>query len=123
MERRVERINHDTLGMMKGNNTTMVNLTVAVPTYQMKPTDTCMVVTSDAADAAGILYLPSMVEAAGKLYYIIAPTGATAGDISVTIKETATELATYGDMDADADWALFFCDGIGWRLIASSGTF
>jgi hypothetical protein len=119
MERRVERINQETMDGMTGNNFKLVALTATVPTYQMKATDTCIRATSTEADATGIITLPSKAEAAGKFYYINAPTGATAGDISLYVKETATELTTVGDMDADDDWVMLFCDGYNWRTITS----
>jgi hypothetical protein len=58
-----------------------------------------------------------MAEAAGKFYFIVAPTGAAGGDISVRQKGTATEVSTYGDLDADDDHVLFFCTGERWLMI------
>lgn len=94
-----------------------VNLTATTTSYQMKPGDHVVHATSTEADGTGIIYLPSIAEAAGKFYYICAPTGATAGDISLYIKETGAELTTNGDMDADDDHILLFCDGKNWRTI------
>lgn len=92
----------------------VVNLTTASPTYQMRPEDTCLRAYSAAADAIGIVTLPSLAESAGRHYFIIAPTGATGGDISLYEKETGTELATNGDMDADNDHLLLYSTGISW---------
>lgn len=119
MERRVERINNDMLDNSRGFNGLVINLTTAVPTYQMKAVDQNIRATSDVADASGIITLPSMAEANGKFYYINAPTGAAAGDISLYVKETASELTTVGDLDADDDWIMLFCDGYHWRTITS----
>jgi len=80
----------------------------------MKPSDTVVHAYSAAADGVGIITLPSLTEAAGRHYFIIAPTGATAGDISLYEKETATELATNGDMDADLDHLILFSTGLSW---------
>lgn len=117
-ERINERINRETIDKATGaGGYKIVALTATVPTYQMLPTDTILSVTSTEADGTGIVYLPSMAEAVGKFYYIIAPTGATAGDISVCVKETATEITTYGDLDADNDHVMLWCSGQNWRVI------
>ena len=54
-------------------------LTTASPTYQMRVSDTVLIAISSAADGVGIITLPSLAEAVGKFYYILAPTGSTAG--------------------------------------------
>jgi hypothetical protein len=108
-------INHDALGRLP----LRITLTAAAPTYQMAPGDKCLIGISSAADAAGIITLPAKAEAAGGIYYINAPTGATGGDLSIAEKENATEITTYGDMDADDDWCIFFCDGINWKILKS----
>jgi hypothetical protein len=108
-------VNNDLLGRLP----LRITLTALVPTYQMKPGDKCIIAISSADDAAGIIYLPSKAEAAGGIYYINAPTGATGGDISVTEKENATEITTYGDLDADDDWCIYFCDGLNWKILKS----
>lgn len=82
--------------------------------YKMKSHETCISAISAAADAAAIIYLPSVVEAAGKHYFIIAPTGAAGGDISLYVEETGAELATNGDMDADGDHLILFSSGLAW---------
>ena len=108
------------LETLTGGKPKFITLTAAVPTYQMLPNDRCITIYSSADDAAGILYLPFMGDAAGKYYYICAPTGATAGDISVYTSEgTAAELSTYGDLDADDDHVILYCDGRKWRLFIS----
>ena len=86
-------------------------------TYQMKPGDHIIIATSDQNDGQAIITLPSLAEAAGKFYYICAPTGASGGDISVYEKETGSELSTYGDLDADDDHVLLFSDGRKWRVV------
>lgn len=91
-----------------------ITLTTAVPTYQMKPGDYCISVVSEVADGSGIVTLPSLAEACGHHYYIEAPTGATGGDISLYEKETGAELATNGDMDADADHILLYAAPTQW---------
>lgn len=115
---RIDRIESESL---MGNQGRVLNiaLTATVPTYQMKPGDTNIRVTSTEADGTGIIYLPSKAEAMGKTYYICAPTGATAGDISVAEKENETEITTYGDLDADDDHVFLYCDGTVWRVLKS----
>jgi hypothetical protein len=102
-------------------NTLHINFLVAGSTYQMKPSDQNIIAVSAAADAAAILVLPSIAEACGKFYCIVAPTGAAGGDISLYEKETGAELTTYGDMDADDDWAILYSDGRKWRNVAIVG--
>ena len=82
--------------------------------YTMKAGD--HVVYVDSTSAAVEITLPPYSEAAGQFYFIQAPVGAT-NDVSVLINETATELATYGDMDANNDHALFFCTGRAWITV------
>ena len=96
-----------------------VLLSTTVKTYQMKVSDTVIsIVSATGADATGIVTLPSLAEAVGKFYYIVAPTGAAGNDISLYEKETGSELATNGDMDADGDYLILFSDGTAWRTIA-----
>ncbi len=111
---RIERESYQDLGGLPK----MLTLSVAAGlTYQMKPTDTVLIVdtTSAGGDDVAIVTLPSLQEACGKFYYVSAPVGATGGDLSVYEKETGAELSTYGDMDADDDHAIFFSDGTKWR--------
>ena len=92
-------------------------LTVATPTYQMRVSDTVMIVISEATAGAGIITLPSLAEAVGKFYFISAPTGgATDDDISLYQKETGAELTTYGALDTDDDHVILFSDGTKWRI-------
>ena len=102
---------------MLGTVPLCVNLTATTTSYQMKPGDQVIRATSSGDDGVGIIYLPSVAEAAGRFYFIYAPTGASAGDISLYVKETGAELATNGDMDADGDHILLFSDGVNWRTI------
>jgi hypothetical protein len=99
-----------------GRKPLYITLIAANTPYQLGVHDTVVIAVTDLADAAGIITLPSKAEAVGKFYYICAPTGATAGDISVYDKEAGTEITTYGDMDADDDFAIFFSDGRKWRV-------
>ena len=95
-----------------------VLLSTTVKTYQMKASDFVIsIVSATGADATGIVTLPSLAEAVGKFYYIVAPTGAAGNDISLYEKETGSELATNGDMDADGDYLLLYSDGTAWRTI------
>jgi len=63
--------------------------------------------------AAVTLTLPPMAEAIGKSYFVRAVNGISY-NVSVVDYETATEITTYGDMDANNDHAIFFCDGQYW---------
>lgn len=110
-------LNSDIANGGNGSVVKHITLTTAAPTYQMTVTDHILIAISSAADAAGIVTLPPVAEAAGQCYYICAPTGASGGDISVYIKETAAEFATLGDLDADDDHVMFFSDGYNWRGI------
>lgn len=110
-------LNADLYSSGHGSPVKHVSLTAAAPTYSMKVTDHIIIAVSSEADGAGIVYLPPVSEAAGQFYYISAPTGATAGDISLYIKETGAELDTNGDLDADDDHILLFSDGYNWRTI------
>ena len=98
-----------------------LTLTDGVPTYQMRVSDTVMIVISSTGeDATGIITLPALAEAAGRSYYICAPTGANGNDVSVYEKETGSEYTgggDDGDLDADDDHLIIFSDGIKWRTI------
>ncbi len=91
-----------------------LTLTTTSPTYQMKPGDTVISAISSAGAGAGIITLPSLAEACGKHYFIIAPTGAAGDDISLYEKETGAELTTNGDMDADGDHLILFAGPTAW---------
>ena len=95
--------------------------TVASPTKQMKLTEQNVVVNLHTiTDGTVILTLPSVSEAVGKFYYIGIPDvndPGTSGDCSLYVMETAAELTTNGDMDADGDYLILFSDGINWRTI------
>lgn len=110
------RVNSETL-LANGNRIVRVNLTTASPTYSMKVGDNVLHAISAAADGVGIVTLPSVAEAAGQFYCIVAPTGAAGGDISLYVKETGAELTTNGDMDADDDHILLYSDGVNWRTV------
>ena len=115
---RVRRIDSETR-MGLADPPLMISLTAASPTYQMKPSDTVVIVDTTSAGDDGVakITLPSLAESVGKFYYIKAPVGATGGDLSVLDKESATEITTYGDMDADGDDAIFFSTGLAWITV------
>jgi hypothetical protein len=99
------------------DGSTVLSTTATSGIYNMKPADTNIIAVSAGSDGEAILTLPALQEAAGKFYYICAPTGATGGDVSVYEKETGSELSTYGDLDADDDHVLLFSDGVQWRVV------
>lgn len=111
-----ERVNLETF-KDSNNKLTMIHFDADLTSYQIKPYEQIIHATSENADGSAILTLPSKALAAGKFYYISAATGATAGDISVYDKEAGAEITTYGDLDADDDHVLLFCDGIQWRVV------
>ena len=113
MGRPEDRVNAETLGVSPKH----ITLTTAAPTYQMKRGDHVLSVISSAADAAGIVTLPSLAEACGGFYFVSAPTGLSGGDVSLYEKETGAEFSTYGALDADADHVLLFAGPISWILI------
>lgn len=101
-----------------------VALTNDVPTYQMKVSDRILIVVSGTGeDATGIVTLPAVADAAGKMYYICAPTGATGDDVSIYIKETAAEYTGIdsddGDLDADEDYIILLSTGKEWRTVTN----
>ena len=98
----------------KGNS---VGTSATSGIYKMKPGDHSISAISAASDAAAIIDLPDIAEAAGQFYFIEAPTGASGGDISVRQKGTATEISTYGDLDADDEHVLFYSTGTRWLMI------
>ena len=113
------RVNNETLEDSR-NKIKIVTFTNTDTTYQMTVNDHLVhVVSGTGEDTTGIITLPSIGEAAGMFYAIYAPTGATGNDVSVAEKENATEISTYGDLDADADFLLVFSDGQYWRVVTS----
>ena len=102
--------------MDSGNRILMLTLTADDPTYQMKPGDNVVHAVSTAGDGVAIITLPSVAEAAGQLYIIVATTGAAGGDISLHLKETGAE--GY-DMDADDDHIGLLSDGVNWRSVVA----
>jgi len=85
--------------------------------YSMKAGDFQII--AESASAAVVITLPSMAEAIpGMVYTIYAPAGAT-NDVSVNIKETATEISTYGDLDAAGDTIAVVCTGETWVVVGS----
>ena len=129
MSDRASRIDGETLAAGQPGNVKRITIaaaavsgtnTVATP-YQMKPTDSVIIAVTALSDAAAIVTLPSVAEAAGKIYTIVAPTGATGGDISVYVKETGIEYTGQdsddGDLDADNDRIVVLSDGINWNTL------
>ena len=95
-----------------------VALTDALVSYQMKPSDRLVkIVSATGEDATGLLYLPSVGEAAGNFYCIYAPTAATANDISVMDYVGGNEVS---DMDADGDYVILFSNGIIWINVVTN---
>lgn len=97
-----------------------IALTDSVPTYQMKVSDQVLsIVSGTGEDATGIVTLPSVAEAVGKIYCLVAPTGAAGNDVSIYEKETGSEY-TDGDMDADGDYLVLICTGTGWLTLKTN---
>lgn len=97
----------------------LVTLTNALVSYRMKPTDHLVrAISGTGEDATGLIILPSLAEAAGQFYYIIAPTGSSGDDISLVDAEDASEVA---DMDADGDEILLFSTGLKWIDVSVDG--
>jgi hypothetical protein len=99
------------------NNIKMIHFDSDLEAYQLKANETIVHATSENADAAAVLTLPSKAEMTGKMVYICATTGHTGGDISVYDKESGSEISTYGNLNADDDHVIFFCDGRNWRVL------
>ena len=88
-------------------------LVVTDAAYQMKAGD--QFIYANAADNVVVLTLPPMAVAVGKMYYIQALD--VSNDVSVNVHETATEISTYGDLDATDDAIGYFCTGEDWQQI------
>ena len=85
--------------------------------YSMKPGD--FQVIAESAGGAVVVTLPSKAEAIpGRVYTVYAPAGATA-DVSVNDKESATEISTYGDLDANGDTIAVVCAGETWVVVGT----
>lgn len=110
---------HSDMNQEKTTLPLYVTLTDASLTYYMKPTDRVVIVdtTGVTGDGNALVYLPPILASAGNFYYVCAPVGATGGDVSLIVRETATELTTNGDMDADDDHILLFSTGKEWRTV------
>lgn len=93
-----------------------VGTTTTSGIYKMK-TPGFITAISAADDAAAIIYLPPAASCPLGIAGVYAPTGATGGDISVYDEETGAEISTYGDLDADADLAVWISIGISWTLL------
>lgn len=98
----------DQNGVMVGTTTTSGIFKMKVPLF--------IIAISAAADATAIIYLPPAISCPLAHVGVYAPTGATGGDISVYDEETGAEITTYGDLDADADLAVWMSVGISWQL-------
>ena len=99
--------------MIKWIVPTAAEIVAVVGTYTLKAGDNLVFV--DSALAAMTITLPPKAEAAGKFYFIQAPSGVT-NDVSIFDYELGTEHAD-GDMDAANDHALYFCTGQAWITI------
>ena len=123
MRERTDRMASETKLAETAGGPLVINLTDSVPTYQMKPQDTFIwVYSATGEDASGIVYLPSVMEAAGNFYSITAPTGASGNDVSVyyiegTPAEYAGQDSDDGDLDADEDNIVLFSNGREWCTI------
>ena len=106
----------------EGGTPRWIQLTAAAPTANINAQDKVVVVntTGGMSDGVAIVTLPPAAEAVGKTIAIIAPRGATDGDVSLYVHETGAELGTYGDLDADGDIVVLFCTGLGWVPLYSS---
>ena len=95
-----------------------VALTTAVPTYKMRVSDYVVYATADAGgDGNGIVYLPPMIEAIGRMYCVVAPTGSTGDDISLySIEAGGSDLF---DLDADGDAIVLYSTGAEWLTVIS----
>lgn len=91
---------------------------VTVAAYQIKKHE--HIIYADATDNVVVLTLPSMADAIGKFYYIEAINATN--DVSVNVKETATEISTYGDLDTAEDRLMLFCTGRRWVVVVSALT-
>ena len=91
-------------------------------TYQMRVSDTLLIVTSTGTAGQAIVTLPSLAEAAGKFYFIGAPVAGGDDDVTLHEKETGAALATNGDMSTDDDHIMLFSDGSKWRTILDGVT-
>lgn len=87
--------------------------------YSMKPGDFQIV--ASGASAAVNVTLPAMAEAIPGMVYSIYCEDAT-NDVSVLVKETATEIATYGDLDTATDEIVVICTGVTWVVVGSNIT-
>ena len=119
MDNRITGMDFQTQLDLEGLPRHLVLASTGILTYSMLSGDRILIVdtTNAGGDGVAIVTLPSLAEAVGKFFYICAPVGATGGDLSLYEKETGSELATYGDMDADDDHVLLFSTGKEWRII------
>ena len=84
--------------------------------YSMTPHDHHVIINT--ASAAVDVTLPSLGEAYG-MYVLEAPDGAS-NDASLLVKESGSELASGGDMDADAEYTILIPTSQAWVVLATS---
>ena len=123
MSNRQNRIDGETFTGISGVVPLYLTIDADNTSYQMNVNEQIIIAITALSDAAAIIILPSVAEAAGRFYFLRAPTGSTAGDISIYEKETGAEYAGQdtddGDLDADNDFVLLFSDGNRWNTICN----
>jgi hypothetical protein len=105
----------------EGGNPRHVTLTDSSLTETLKSTDKVVIIdtTSVAGDGNAIATLPPLAEMTGKILVILAPKGATGGDLSIYEHETGSEYAD-GDMDADDEYLVLIGAGTKWLTLLTS---
>jgi hypothetical protein len=76
----------------------------------------CIIAVSAAGDGVAIIFLPPAQSCPGKTCVVHGPTCATDDDVAVWTHETGVIFTTYGDLDTDADHAIYISTGIAWVL-------
>ena len=98
-----------------------LTITATNTSYQMNVNEQIVIAITALGDGEAIIILPSVAEAAGRFYWLRAPTGVSGGDISIYEKETGAEytgqFSDDGDLDSDNDCVLLFSDGNRWNTV------
>ena len=117
MDRNNIETQHDLEGLPRH-----LELTATSKTYQMRVSDTVLIVTASTGSTGdGIVTLPSLAEAVGKSYYVCV-TFSGSNDLSLYEKETGSELTTYGALGTTDDHVMLFSDGSQWRAVINGIT-